>query len=190
MKALERTYRKSERIVSKARFTYVFFLRELLIAAILGGIIAVIWYFKSNINNMLGKEILTDAIVQYTALGALGLLLICCLIEGISLWQKEAVVTDRKFAVRVGIFKRIDVQLPLNQIKAVNVTQNLFERIFCYGKVIVVVDAMSPVIVKGISSPLKFAQSITRQKNRYEFEGSNKRVQLVLAQKSARKAQY
>ena len=188
MKALERTYRKSERVVSKARFTYVVFLRELLVAAILGTIIALLYVYKDAINEGIGQEILTAEILQWIAVGAGGLVLLLCILEGISKWQRESVITDRKFAVRMGIFKRIDVQLPLDQIKAVNVTQNLFERIFCYGKVIVIVDAMSPVIVKGICSPLKFAQSITRQKNRYEFENSNKSMHLVLAPHGKKRA--
>lgn len=189
MKALERTYRKSERVVSKARFTYVVFLRELLIAAILGGIIAVLYIFKADINKLFDKEIMTDQVLQYVIVGCGSFVVLLCILEGISKWQKEVVVTDRKYAVRMGIFKRIDVQLPLNQIKSVSVTQNLFERIFCYGKVTVVVDAITPVTVKGICSPLKFAQSITRQKSRYEYECTNKSVQLVLAPHGQKKAQ-
>ena len=189
MKALERTYRKSERVVSKARFTYAVFLRELLVAAILGGIIAVLYIYKADINKFVGKDIMTDQILQYVTAGCAGLVALLCIIEGISKWQKEAVVTDRKYAVRVGLIKRIDLQLPLNQIKAVNVTQNFFERTFCCGKVTVVVDAITPVTIKGICSPLKFAQSITRQKSRYEYECSNKAVQLVLAPHGQKKAQ-
>ena len=93
MKALERTYRKSERVVSKARFTYVVFLRELLIAAILGGIIAVLYIYKADINKLVGKDIMTDQILQYVTAGCAGLVLILCIIEGISKWQKEVVVT-------------------------------------------------------------------------------------------------
>ncbi|MBR7162787.1 MAG: PH domain-containing protein [Clostridia bacterium] len=190
MKALERTYRKSERVVSKARFTYVFFLRELLIAAILGAIVALLYIYKADINGLIGKDILTDEILAYVAAGCGGLVVLLCLLEGISRWQREAVVTDRKFAARVGIFRRLDVQMPLDQIKEVKVTQNLFERIFCYGKVIVIVDAMDPLVVKGICVPLRFAQSITRQKNRYEHSGGNKKVQLVLAPHGQKKNQY
>ena len=190
MKALEKTYRKSERVVSKARFTYVFFLRELLIALILGSIVALLYVYMNNVNELIGKEILTSDIVAYIALGCAGFVLLLCLLEGLSRWQKEAVVTDRKFAVRVGIIKRIDIQLPLNQILSVTATQNVFERIFNYGKVIVVVDAVTPIVIKGICSPLRFAQSITRQKSQYEYACSNKSVQLVLAPHGKRKAQY
>ena len=190
MKALERTYRKSERVVSKARFTYVFFLRELLVAAILGTFVALMYVYKTDINNTFGKEILTDEIMAYVAAGCGCLVLLLCILEGISKWQKEAVVTDRKFAVRVGIIKRVDVQMPLNQIKEVRVTQNLFERIFGYGKVIVIVDAMTPLTIKGICSPLRFAQSITRQKNRYEYSGANKTMQLVLAPHGQKRVNY
>ena len=190
MKALEKTYRKSERIVSKARFTYVFFLRELLIALILGSLVAVSYVYMNKINELVGKDIFTNDIIAYIALGALGLVLFLCLLEGLSRWQKEAVVTDRKFAVRVGIIKRIDIQLPLNQILSVTATQNVVERIFNYGKVIVVVDAVTPIVIKGICSPLRFAQSITRQKSQYEYSCANKSMQLVLAPHGKRKAQY
>jgi uncharacterized membrane protein YdbT with pleckstrin-like domain len=190
MKALERTYRKSERVVSKARFTYVFFLRELLIAAILGALIAVLYIYAGNINKAIGKDIITEQILTYITAGCAGLVLILCIFEGIAKWQREAVVTDRKFAARIGIIKRLDVQMPLDQIKEVKVTQNIFERIFCYGKVIVIVDAMDPLVIKGICSPLRFAQSITRQKNRYEHSSGNKTMQLVLAPHGQKKRQY
>ena len=190
MKALERTYRKSERVVSKARFTYVYFLRELLIAVILGAIVALLYVYKTNINGLIDKEILTDEILAYVAAGCGGVVLILCIFEAIGKWQREAVVTDRKFAARFGVIKRYDVQMPLDQIKEVKVHQNILQRIFCYGTVIVIVDAMDPLRIRGICSPLRFAQSITRQKNRYEHSSANKSMQLVLAPHGQKKGQY
>ena len=188
MKVLERTFRKSERIVAKAKFTYMVFLREVLIAAILGGIIAVLWLFTPQINEILKQKILTQSILKWVIIGAGAFVVVLGIFEAIAKWHKEAVVTDRKFVVRSGIFRLVDIQLPLNQIKSVQVEQNIFQRILGYGRVIIIVDAMNPVVVKGIVSPARFAQCITRQKSRYEYESGNKSFRLELATSVQNKA--
>ena len=116
MKVLERTFRKSERIVAKAKFTYMVFLREVLIAAILGGIIAVLWIFTPQINELLKQKILTQSILKWAVVGAGAFVVVLGIFEAIAKWHKEAVITDRKFVVRTGIFRLVDIQLPLNKI--------------------------------------------------------------------------
>lgn len=53
MRKLERTYSGTERIIARARFSAWAFLREAFIAALLGGIIAVLWIFADDIEGAL-----------------------------------------------------------------------------------------------------------------------------------------
>lgn len=190
MRVLERTFRKSERIVAKAKFTYMVFLREVLIAAILGGIIAVLWIFTPQINELLKQKILTQSILKWAVVGAGAFVVVLGIFEAIAKWNKEAVITDRKFAARTGVLRLRDIQIPLNQIKSVEVEQNGIQRILGYGNVTIVFDAMTPFKIKGITAPVRFAQSLTRQKSRYEFETSNKSFRLELATTVPNKVQY
>ena len=188
MKVLERTFRKSERIVAKAKFTYMVFLREVLIAAILGGIIAVLWIFTPQINELLKQKILTQSILKWAVVGAGAFVVVLGIFEAIAKWHKEAVITDRKFVVRTGIFRLVDIQFPLNKIELVRVEQNVFQRVLGYGNVHISVDSGNPIVVKGIVSPARFAQCITRQKSRYEYESGNKSFRLELATSVQNKA--
>ena len=190
MKVLERTFRKSERIVAKAKFTYMVFLREVFVAALLGGIIAVLWLFRADINGLLKQEILTERILKFVLIGAGGFVLVLMAIEAVAKWHKEAVITDRKFVVRTGIFRIVDIQLPLNKVELVRVDQNVFQRLLGYGNVRISVDSGDPVTIKGIVSPARFAQCITRQKSRYEYENGNKSFTLQLASSVNSTAKY
>lgn len=190
MKVLERTFRKSERIVAKAKFTYMVFLREIFVAVLLGAIIAVLWLFMPEVNGLLKQEILTEEILKYAMAGSAGFVLLLMVFEAIAKWHKEAVITDRKFVVRTGIFRIVDIQLPLNKVEVVRVDQNVFQRILGYGNVRISVDSMSFIIIKGIVSPVRFAQCITKQKSRYEYENGNKSFTLQLASSVQNTAKY
>ena len=190
MKVLERTFKKSERVVAKARFTYMVFLREIFIAALLGGIIAVLWIFTPQINELLKRTILTQSILKYAMVGSAGFVLVLMIFEAIAMWHKEAVITDRKFVVRTGMFRIVDLQLPLNKIELVRVDQNLFQRVLGYGNVCISVDSGAPIVIKGIVAPTRFAQCVTRQKNRYEYESGNKSFTLQLATTVQNGAKY
>lgn len=55
MKALERKYSRTERIVAKGKFSAWVFARTVLLAVILGGLIAVVWIFKDQIEGFSPK---------------------------------------------------------------------------------------------------------------------------------------
>lgn len=184
MRTLERTYSKAERIVAKAKFSCWIFWREILIAAILGGIIAVLWIFSDEINGFLGSTIFTEAVLKYAMIGAGALVFVIFCFEAVFRYEKEAIVTDKKFAVRMlnkrfGVF---EAQMPLEQIKTVKYTQKFVERIFRYGTVVIYTDASDPIIIKGITQPNRFVQCLTRQVARRESDAAkNFMIQLAPA---------
>ncbi len=184
MRTLEKTYSKSERIVAKAKFSCWVFWHEILLAAILGGIIAVLWIFTDEINGFLGKTILSETVLKYAMIGAGAFVFAVLVIEGIFRYEKEAIITDKKFVVRM-LNKRMGVfeaQMPLEQIKGVKYNQRFMERLFGYGTVEIYTDASDPVLIKGITQPSRFVQCLTRQVSRKENDNArNFMLQLVPA---------
>lgn len=187
MKELERSFSKSERIVAKAKYTYWVFLREFLAAAVLGGIIAVLWVFSDQINTLFKKEILTEQILKYVLLGCAGFVVIMTLFEALIRWRKECILTEQKFILRTGVLSVVNVQLPLNEIKSVETHQNMFQRLLGYGNLTVFTDAEKPIEVKWILHPEKFARRITSQKTRTEAGNTERLLRLQLAPADYRK---
>ncbi len=179
MRELERTYSKSERIVAKAKFTYWVFLREVFLAAVLGGILAVIWIFADQIEGLIKKEFLSEAVLKYILLGCAGVVLLAILIEAVSRYRKEALITQEKFVARSGVISLKNAQLPINEIKSVETKQRLFQRLLRYGNVTIITDAEKPLVVKWVVQPERFAQKITKQKTRTEKD-ENKTMRLTL----------
>lgn len=180
MRELERTYSRSERIVAKAKFTYWVYLREVLLAAVLGGILAVIWIFADQIEGLIKIEFLTEAVLKYILLGCAGAVLLAVLMEAVSRYRKEALITQEKFVARSGVVSLKNAQLPINEIKSVETKQMLFQRLLRYGNVTIITDAEKPLIVKWVVQPERFAQKITKQKTRTEKD-ENKAMRLTLA---------
>ncbi len=177
---MERTYSRSERIVAKAKFTYWVYLREVLLAAVLGGILAVIWIFADQIEGLIKIEFLTEAVLKYILLGCAGAVLLAVLMEAVSRYRKEALITQEKFVARSGVVSLKNAQLPINEIKSVETKQMLFQRLLRYGNVTIITDAEKPLIVKWVVQPERFAQKITKQKTRTEKD-ENKAMRLTLA---------
>lgn len=188
MKELERAFSKSERIVAKAKFSYWVFLREVLVAAILGGLLAVFWIFAPQINALVKKTILTEQVLKYILLGFGCFVLLMTAIEALIRWRKEAIVTEQKFISRTGVLSIQNAQLPVNEIKAVETHQNVFQRMLGYGNLTVITDAEKPIVIKWIIRPEKFARKITSQKSRTETGNNERMLKLQLAPVNYRKS--
>lgn len=182
MRTLEKTYSKSERIVAKAKFSCWVFWHEILLAVLLGGIIAVLWIFTENINGFVGKTILTESILKYVMIGAFAFIVVVFIAEALFRYEKEAIITDKKFVVRM-LGKHLGVneaQMPLEQIKGVKFRQRFLERLFRYGTVEIYSDASDPITIKGITQPDRFVQCLSRQVSRKESDmARNFNLQLV-----------
>lgn len=182
MRTLEKTYSKSERIVAKAKFSCWVFWHEILLAVLLGGIIAVLWVFTDDINGFLGKTILSESVLKYAMIGVAAFVAVILIFEGIFRYEKEAIITDKKFVVRMlnkhlGVF---EAQMPLEQIKGVKYNQKLVERLFGYGTVEIYTDAADPILIRGITKPNRFVQCLSRQVSRKESDmAHNFNLQLV-----------
>lgn len=168
MKTLERRYSKSERIIAKGRFSRCVFLWDILLAAIIGGLIAVVWVFRGQIEGFFTKNpeqvlYLTDQNMKWALLGGAGFVVLFSLFHIISFWRREMIITEDKFIVRWGVLNVKSLMLPLNEIKIVESEQNIVQMLFRSGNLLIISDAEKPYKVKNLVMPNKLSIKIMRQ---------------------------
>ena len=167
MKTLEKKYSKIERVVAKAKFSACVYLRSILIAAILGGLTAVVCIFKDKIEGLFTKtepaQYLTDDVMRWVLLGVGGIVVLSLVLETIFLHSRELILTPDKVVFREGVLNVRSVVVPLCEIKMVETKQNFFERLVGVGKVLIVSDAQQPYLVKNVKSPDRLSRRIMRQ---------------------------
>lgn len=189
MRILERTYSKSERIVARARFSGWAFLHEVVLAAVLGGVIAVLWIYGGAIEKALNPDFggtavyLTPDNLKWAMLASALLVLLCAAIRAIALYRREIIVTEDKFIFKSGVGSIKSVMLPLNEIRYVDVRQNIFQVLLGYGKIKVITDGEEPFVIKNLVRPEKFARRIMRQCSTVREHASHTRLNLGMQNK-------
>ena len=185
MKTLERKYAKIDRIVAKGRFSAWTFVLTALVAAVLGGIVAVIWIFKDRIEALFTKttpaQYRTDDVMRWVLLGVACAVVVCFLLQLIKFKSKELVLTEDKVVYREGFLNVRTVVIPLAEIKMVETKQKALQRLVGVGGLLIVSDAEQPYLVRGVKSADRMTRRIMRQiadmKKASETRGT--RLQLV-----------
>ena len=184
MRKLERTYSGTERIVARARFSAWAFLREVFIAALLGGIIAVLWLFADDIEGALDPNFsgsaryLTPENLKWAMLGAGAFVILLSLLHALSLYKQEIIVTEDKFLYKSGVGSTVSVMLPLNEIRYIDVRQNALQLLLGSGKIKVVTDGEEPFVICNLVRPERFARRIMRQCSLVREQYGRPRLQL------------
>jgi len=187
MKALERRYSKSERIVARAKFSPWFYLHDLNVAIILGVAIALLWIFNSQIEGFFTKDysnvtILTDAVMKWITVGAAGVIAIIFIVISCFLYFRELIVTEDKAIYRYGCFDIHSEAIHINKIKSVEYRQSLIGQIFNYGTIyIVITDESRRRPIKGVVAPQRITKRIMEQVSKNTNERANQLVRLQLA---------
>lgn len=186
MKTLERKYSKSERIVAKAKFSSWVFARQLIIALVLGGIIAVLWIFGSQLinfaNEKFGWAIAEENYfvgLKWAILGCAGFVLLLVILQAISLYSKELILTEDKVVVRYGVFDVQNAIIPLSEIRIVESRQRLVQRLVHTGDVSIISDAEKPYNIKGIVAADRLTRRIMKQMN-YNKTSNDKKIKISL----------
>ncbi len=184
MKALERKYSRTERIVAKGKFSAWVFIWTALLAVILGGLVAVVWIFRDQIEGVFTKaehaKYLTDAVMKYVLLGAGVVVLISLLIQTVRLNAKELLLTEDKVVYREGVLCVKTTVIPLNEIKIVETTQNFFQRLVGVCDMLVVSDAEQPYPIKNIRGADRLTRRIMKQISEVRKDSSRRaQVRLV-----------
>jgi len=183
MRALERKYSKSDRILCKAKFSAWVFLKEIFLTAILCGILTVIWVFADKIECFFTKADKAYALVDWNLRWAvLGIMVFCgfvALCEYVKLYSKEMIVVEDKIVVREGILAVRNIIIPISEIKIIETQQNWLQRILGVGNLMIVSDAEKPYTIKGITQADKLSRRIMRQMAEIKRE-QEKKVKLSL----------
>lgn len=187
MKTLERKYSKTERIIAKAKFSSWVFLRALIVALLLGGIIAVLWVFGGKIVGFINAKLHKDiALATYLSglkwaiLGSAVSVLVVVVLQAISLYSKEFIVTEDKVIFRYGVFDVQNSTIPLSEIRIVESKQRFFQRILHTGDISIISDAEKPYYIKGVVAADRLTQRIMKQVNMNKKNTERKyRISLV-----------
>ena len=187
MKTLERKYSKSERIVAKARFSAWVFLRQVIVGLVLGGIIAVLWIFGAKIvdliNSKLGGQVALATYftgLKWAILGSGVFVFVLVILQAISLFSKELIITEDKVVFRYGVFDVENAIIPLSEIKIVENKQRFFQRLVGTGDVCIISDAERPYCIKGVVSAERLTRRIMQQVH-YSKASAEKKFRLVLS---------
>lgn len=138
-----------------------------LVATVLGGIVAVIWIFKDQIEALFTKttpaQHLTDDVMRWVLLGVACAVVVCFLLQLIKFKSKELVLTEDKVVYREGFLNVRTVVIPLAEIKMVETKQNALQRLVGVGGLLIVSDAEQPYLVRGVKSADRMTRRIMRQ---------------------------
>ena len=184
MKTLERKYSKAERIVAKAKFSSTVYLRSVLLAIVLGVIIAVVWSFNEQIEHVFtkgeGVRYLTDQNMRYVLLGAGILVLISLFCQALSLYAKELIVTETQVVFRFGVLAVKNISIPIREIVIIETTHSLLQRLLGTGTISIVSDAEAPYKVKGVRGADRLTRRIMKQVEFVRKENDTKKIQIKL----------
>jgi uncharacterized membrane protein YdbT with pleckstrin-like domain len=96
--------------------------------------------------------------IVYVALGVGALHLFSAWLKQ---WTTEIAVTDRRVIYKTGLISRRTVEMNMDKVESVDVTQDIFGRIFNYGTVLIRGTGASLEPLSTIASPLALRNAIT-----------------------------
>ena len=186
MKTLERKYSKAERIIAKAKLSSTVYLKSVLLAVVLGVIIAVVWSCNEQIEHVFTKgegpaTSLTDTVMRYVLLGAGIVVLIHLLAQALSLYAKELIVTENQIVFRFGVFSVKNITIPIREVVIIETTHSLLQRILGTGTISIVSDAEKPYKVKGVRGADKLTRRIMKQVSDIRRENDTKKIKIKLS---------
>jgi len=76
-------------------------------------------------------------------------------------WTTEIAVTDRRVIYKTGLVSRRTVEMNMDKVESVDVTQDIFGRIFNYGTVLIRGTGASLEPLSTIATPLALRNAIT-----------------------------
>ncbi len=186
MKALEKKYSKTERIVAKGKFSAWMFLGTAVLAILLGTIVSVLWVFNDQIEGLFTKseepaQYLTDEVLRWVLLGCAIVVIVFFVLQAIEYNSREFVLTPDKAVLREGVLGVKTVVIHLNEIKVVETRQSAIQRMIDVGDLIIVSDAQQPYTIKNVVSADRLTRRIMRQvaEVRKESKYGGMRIQLT-----------
>jgi uncharacterized membrane protein YdbT with pleckstrin-like domain len=124
-------------------------------------------YMKAILVALLGVVILIitqyDGLAPYAGIGVLAVALVLGVIAMMQARSTEFVITTRRLIAKRGIASRRTIETLLEKVEAVTVEQNLWGRVFGYGKVTVIGTGGTNETFALVGDPMKLRQVIHEQ---------------------------
>jgi uncharacterized membrane protein YdbT with pleckstrin-like domain len=144
MAYIEQTLGANERLVSRARFPWLYYAAAALVLILLFGIAAFLqkWEFTT--------------LAVLSALGGV----VACLSILVPIWTTEIGVTNQRLVYKRGFVKRNIDELQLWAIESVNLQQSAIGRLLGYGRLIAQGTGDDSITLPNIAHPLAFRKAI------------------------------
>lgn len=149
-----------EQVIYQTRLHWIVMLGNLLVGCLLMAGGAVLLYYASN---QAGFEIATIHAMQGTAVGLVVAGLIAILVGLVRRNATEMAVTNRRVIVKTGLISRRTIEILLNKVESIEVSESTLGRLLGYGAIIVVGTGGSTEPFSRIAHPLTFRSRLQQQ---------------------------
>jgi len=146
-----------ETVAYRARLHWILFVKPLLIAIVVVGVVAGIFYAADLFNSLSG---------QTAALIWVGVLVIAAipLLSTLMTWRSaEFAVTNKRVILKTGFVQSKTAEMFLNKIESVGVDQSISGRILGFGTIVIRGTGGSLEPFHRVSHPLRFRNEIQEQ---------------------------
>jgi uncharacterized membrane protein YdbT with pleckstrin-like domain len=83
----------------------------------------------------------------------------------------EFAITNRRLIIKVGILKERSLEIFLNDIESIGVTQDVLGRVMGYGTIVVKGNAGTAESFDRVPQPVELRTQVQQQKDRFSFPG-------------------
>ena len=149
-----------ERVIYQTRLHWVVMLGYLLVGCLLIAAGAGLLYYATT---QAGFEIATIHILQGTGAGLFVAGLLVILLGMARRNATEMAVTNRRVVVKMGLASRRTIEMLLNKVESIEVSETTMGRLLGYGAIVVVGTGGSTEPFRKIAHPLTFRSRLQQQ---------------------------
>lgn len=149
-----------EVVTYRTRLHWIVMLGNLAIACLLLASGAAVLYYSST---QTGLEPFTPRIMQGIGAGLMLLCVIAILMGQVRRNATEMAITNRRVIVKTGLASRRTIEMLLNKVESIEVSETSMGRLLGYGAIVVVGTGGSTEPFRNIAHPLKFRSQLQQQ---------------------------
>jgi uncharacterized membrane protein YdbT with pleckstrin-like domain len=149
-----------EKVIYQTRLHWVVMLGNLLAASVLAAAGAGLLYYAAN---QAGFEAATVRVMQGTGIGLVVVALVVVFVGMARRNATEMAVTNRRVIVKTGLASRRTIEMLLNKVESIEVSETTMGRLLGYGAIVVVGTGGSTEPFRRIAHPLIFRSRLQQQ---------------------------
>ena len=161
MKYIEASLIPEESVVYQTRLHWIVMLRHILVGALLFAICGALLSFYLMNQTRFGRS--TDHLLQGGAAGLFIAGLVAIIAGAVRRNATEMAVTTRRVVIKQGILSRKTIEMLLNKIEAIEVSESTMGRMMGYGSITVIGTGGTSEAFHKMAHPLKFRSEVQQQ---------------------------